>query len=46
MNELQDFMECVALDREPMSGFQLAYDITKVTYAAYQSAESGKRFVF
>ena len=46
MGELQDFMECVALDREPMSGFQLAYDITKVTYAAYQSAEEGKKFVF
>ncbi len=46
MGELQDFMECVSLDREPMSGFQLAYDITKVTYAAYQSAEEGKKFVF
>ncbi|MBQ7535377.1 MAG: Gfo/Idh/MocA family oxidoreductase [Stomatobaculum sp.] len=46
MDELQDFMECVAFDREPMSGFQLAYDITKVTYAAYQSGEEGRKIVF
>ena len=43
MGELQDFMECVAYDREPASGFQLAYDITRVMYAAYQSAEEGRR---
>ena len=46
MGEMQDFMECVAFDREPLSGFQLAYDITKVTYAAYLSAEEGRRFEF
>lgn len=45
-DELQDFMECVAYDREPASGFQLAYDVTKVVYAAYQSAEEGRRIEF
>ena len=44
--ELQDFMESVAYDREPASGFSLAYDTTKVLYAAYQSAEEGRRVDF
>ena len=46
MGEMQDFMECVAYDREPASGFDLAYDITRVMYAAYQAAEEGKKFEF
>ena len=41
--EMQDFVEAVAYDREPASNFQLAYDTTKVMYAAYQSAEEGRR---
>ena len=44
--ELQNFMETVAYDLEPVSGFQLAYDVTKVLYAAYQSAEEGRRIDF
>ena len=40
--ELQDFIECVAFDRQPLSNFDLAYDTMKVIYAAYQSAEEGK----
>lgn len=46
LGELQDFMECVAYDRQPQSGFQLAYDTVKVLYAAYQSAEEGRRIEF
>ena len=42
VGELQDFMEAVACDREPASGFALAYETTKVLYAAYQSAEEGR----
>jgi len=43
MGELQDFMECVAYDREPASGFDIAFDTTKIMYAAYLSAEEGRR---
>ena len=46
MGELQDFAESVAYDREPASGFSLAYETTKVIYAAYQSAEEGRRIDF
>lgn len=42
-DEMQDFMESVYFDREPKSGFKLAYDTIKVTYAAYMSAELGQR---
>ena len=42
-NEMQDFMECVACDREPKSDFELAYDTIKMIYAAYCAAEEGKR---
>ena len=41
--ELQDFVEAVAYDREPSSDFALAYDTARVLYAAYQSAEEGRR---
>lgn len=43
--EMQDFMECVAFGRKPESGFDLAYEAIKAVYAAYASAESGKRIV-
>lgn len=46
VGELQDFMECIVYDRQPLSGFQLAYDTMKVAYAAYWSAEEGKRIDF
>lgn len=46
MGELQDFVETVAYDREPTSNFTLAYDTTRVIYAAYQSAEEGRRIDF
>lgn len=43
VDEMQDFCEAVAFDREPKSGFQLAYDTTLAMYAAYYSAEADKR---
>ena len=42
VGELQDFMEAAAYGREPASGFDLAYETTRVLYAAYQSAEEGR----
>ena len=42
-NEMQDFMESVAYDREPRSGFALASDTVKAVYAAYLSSELGRR---
>jgi len=41
--EMQDFMEAVAEDREPLSGWTLARDVVSVIYAAYVSAEEGRR---
>lgn len=42
IGEMQDFMECIAQDREPLSGIDLACECTKIIYAAYRSAEIGK----
>jgi hypothetical protein len=36
-------MECAALCRQPLSGLDLAYETVKANYAAYWSAEEGKR---
>jgi predicted dehydrogenase len=41
--ELQDFVECIAEGREPLSGAQLAHDVTAVIYGAYLSAAEGRR---
>lgn len=46
LGELQDFAEAVAYDRDPSSGFDVAYETTKIVYAAYRSAEEGKRIDF
>jgi predicted dehydrogenase len=43
LQEIQDFMECAASGRQPISGLDLAYETIKVHYAAYWSAEEGKR---
>jgi predicted dehydrogenase len=43
LQEIQDFVECVAFGRDPRSGLVLAYETTKVNYAGYWSAEEGKR---
>jgi hypothetical protein len=40
---MQDSIECIVYDIEPKSGFKLAYDTIKVIYAAYMSAELGRR---
>ncbi len=45
-DQMQDFMESIYYDREPKSGFKLAYDTIKITYAAYMSAELGQRVKF
>ena len=42
VDEMRDFMEAIYYDREPKSGFKLAYDTIKIIYAAYMSAEIGK----
>jgi predicted dehydrogenase len=43
--ELQDFMESIAHDREPLSGIDLACDTVAVLYSAYLSAEQRGREV-
>lgn len=43
VGELQDFAETIAYDKEPVSDFELAYLTTQVMYAAYVSAEEGRR---
>lgn len=43
VDELQDFLACAATDRAPLSDFALAADTTRVIYAAYLSAEQGRR---
>jgi len=42
-DQFQDFAECIAYDREPMSGIDIAYDTIRIIYAAYVSAEEGRR---
>lgn len=41
--EIQDFVDCIVHDREPLSGWALARDVTAVIFAAYQSAWEGRR---
>ena len=41
--ELQDFLESVYYGREALSGFDIAYEIVQVIYAAYLSASEGRR---
>ncbi len=41
--EIQDFVECVAFDREPLSNGALARDVTAVIYGAYLAAATGRR---
>lgn len=45
VNEMQDFMDCIVYNREPLANFQLAYDTARITYAAYLSGEIGRRIV-
>ncbi len=41
--EIQDFVECAATGREPLSNGPLARDVTAVIYGAYLSATEGRR---
>ena len=41
--EIQDFMECATLGREPLAGVDLAYEAIQVHYAGYWAAEEGRR---
>ncbi len=41
--ELRDFVESVAEDRPPLSDGRLGLEVARVIYAAYQSAEEGRR---
>jgi predicted dehydrogenase len=43
LQEIQDFMECVATGRQPRADVGLAYETIKVNYAGYWSAEEGRR---
>ncbi|MEW6264616.1 MAG: Gfo/Idh/MocA family oxidoreductase [Thermodesulfobacteriota bacterium] len=41
--ELDDFIDAVLYDREPVSGIDLARDVVETIYSAYVSAEKGVR---
>jgi len=43
LQEIQDFMECVAFGRELRADLALACETTKLLYAGYRSAEEGRR---
>lgn len=44
-HEMQDFVEAIAFDREPLSDAHLARDVVAVIFAGYQSAAEGRRIV-
>jgi predicted dehydrogenase len=41
--EMEDFIDAILLDREPVSGIDLAREVVETIYAAYTSAERGER---
>lgn len=41
--EIQDFLEAIAFDREPLTGLELAKQVVEVIYAAYVSMEEGRK---
>lgn len=43
VSQLQDFLECALENRPPLSDFRLARQVGEVLYAAYVSAEEGRR---
>ncbi|WFU55874.1 Gfo/Idh/MocA family oxidoreductase [Bradyrhizobium pachyrhizi] len=43
LQEIQDFMECVATGRQPLADLALAYETTRVNYAGYWAADEGRR---
>ncbi len=44
--ELEDFIDAIRYDREPVSGMDLARDVVEAIYAGYTSAERGERIEF
>jgi predicted dehydrogenase len=42
-HEMEDFVNAIIEDRDPISGLDLAYEVVEVIYAAYLSAETGRR---
>jgi predicted dehydrogenase len=43
LQEIQDFMECAATGRQPLSDLALAQETIRVNYAGYWAAEEGRR---
>jgi predicted dehydrogenase len=43
LQEIQDFMECVATGRQPLADLELACETTRIQYAGYWAAEEGRR---
>ena len=44
--ELEDFIDAILFEREPVSGMDLARDVVEAIYAGYASAERGERIEF
>jgi predicted dehydrogenase len=42
-HEIQDFMEAIAFDRQPLTGLDLAMQVVEVLYAGYVSREEGRK---
>ena len=42
-HEIQNFMEAIAFDRQPLTGLELAKQVVEVLYAGYVSMEEGKK---
>ena len=42
-HEIQDFMEAIAFDRQPLTGLDLAKQVVEVLYAGYVSLEEGRK---
>ena len=43
LQEIQDFVECVATGRQPLSDLALAFETTRVNYVGYWAADEGRR---
>ena len=43
--ELEDFIDAILFNREPISGIDLAREVVEVIYAGYASAEEGRRIL-
>jgi predicted dehydrogenase len=43
LQEIQDFLECVATGRQPLADLDLACETTRVQYAGYWAAAEGRR---